>query len=153
MHIEQLLSPGRTICGLEGASKKRSLELLANAISQDCQHLDSDQLFQSLIARERLGSTGLGQGIAIPHCRIDCCQESIGALITLKEPIDFDAIDGEPVDIIFALLVPAEADEDHLQTLAALASAFSQPQFRQQLRNAQSNQQLFNAAIKAPVAA
>jgi len=75
-------------------------------VAQFYPELDENQIFNNLVARERLGSTGIGQGIAIPHCRLEDCKRVVGALLTLSEPIDFDAIDNEPVDLLFVLLVP-----------------------------------------------
>ena len=96
MQIQSLLTQGRTLCDIEGVSKKRVLEILANTIAQDIPAIDADDLFRRLIARERLGSTGIGHGIAIPHCRVENYDGVIGALITLNQPIDFDSIDSEP---------------------------------------------------------
>lgn len=150
MQIESLLTPLRTRCGLEGGSKKRALELLASTVAQDIPTIDADDLFRRLVNRERLGSTGLGKGIAIPHCRIDNCTGPIGAMITLENPVDFDAIDGEPVDVLFALLVPEDAHDDHLKALATLAGAFNDKSFRQRLRQANSDATLFETIIQAP---
>lgn len=147
MQIQSLITPSRALCGIEGVSKKRALEILATTIAQDIPEIDADELFRRLIARERLGSTGIGHGIAIPHCRIDKCTGTIGALITLKQPIDFDAIDGDPVDVLFAMLVPEDAHSEHLQTLAALAGALNDPGFRANLRAAQTDQALYEAAV------
>ncbi len=146
MQIHELISPSRTLCGIEGASKKRTLEILATTIAQDLPEIDADELFRRLIARERLGSTGIGFGIAIPHCRVGNCANTVGALITLKQPIDFDSIDGEPVDVLFAMLVPEEAHSEHLQTLAALAAALNDGDFRESLRAADSDAALYEAA-------
>ena len=79
MQIQSLISPKRTLCGVEGGSKKRALELLANTIAQDIPDIDADELFRRLIGRERLGSTGIGHGIAIPHCRVEHCTGTVGA--------------------------------------------------------------------------
>ncbi len=150
MQIETILAPRRTLCAQQGGSKKRVLERLAQAIAQDIPSIDADDLFRSLIARERLGSTGIGHGIAIPHCRVKDCPSTIGALITLARPIDYDAIDSEPVDILFALLVPEEAHDEHLQTLAALAGAFSDNTYRQTLRQSTNNEMLYQSAVVLP---
>jgi PTS system nitrogen regulatory IIA component len=150
MQIKEIITPDRTLCGIEGVSKKRALELLASTIAEDIPAIDADDLFRRLIARERLGSTGIGHGIAIPHCRVENCTGTIGALITLKDPIDFDAIDGEPVNILFAMLVPERALDEHLQTLAALAGALNDAGFRQKLREADSDAALYQAAISQP---
>lgn len=147
MNIEAIITPSRTLCGIEGISKKRALEILATTIAEDVPAIDADDLFRRLIARERLGSTGIGHGIAIPHCRVGNCEETLGALITLKEPIDFDAIDAEPVDVLFAMLVPEHAHDEHLQTLASLASVLNNASYRDSLRQANTDQDLYQVAI------
>lgn len=147
MQIKNMISPGRTLCGVEGGSKKRALELLASTIAQDIPSIDADDLFRRLIGRERLGSTGIGHGIAIPHCRVENCSGTVGALITLVEPVEFDAIDSQPVDILFAMLVPENAHDEHLQSLASLASALNDAGYRQRLRDAKSDAALYQAAI------
>lgn len=147
MHIKQLLTAERTLCGIEGASKKRALEILANTLAGNLPDINADELFRRLVARERLGSTGIGEGIALPHCRLPHCTAAVGALITLKQPVDFDAIDGKPVDILFAMLVPEQAHSEHLNTLSSLARAFGQDSFRAALRQADSDEALYQAAI------
>lgn len=147
MQIQSLITPSRTLCGLEASSKKRALELLANAIAQDLPDIDADDLFLRLVARERLGSTGIGFGVGIPHCRASHCESAIGALVTLAQPIDFDAIDGEKVDIIFAMLVPEDAQQEHLQALATLAAALNDENYRHRLRAASDDNALYQAAI------
>ena len=144
MQFESLLAPRRVQQGVEGISKKRVLETIANIIASDIPSLDADTLFRSLVAREKLGSTALGHGIAIPHCRVANCEKTIGALIVLTAPIDFDAIDGAPVDVIFTLMVPEQANSEHLQTLAKLAELFQQASFRAALRAADSNELLYS---------
>ena len=120
MQIDHILTPERTFAGVQGGSKKRVLELIGKLVAQHT-NLDPDAIYENLIARERLGSTGFGNGIAIPHCRLEDCHQAIGALLQLDGKIDFDALDGQPVDLIFVLLVPQEATEQHLQILKMLA--------------------------------
>ena len=152
MQIKSLLTPERTCSGLEASSKRRALELLAQTIAQDIPGLDAEDLLRRFLARERLGSTGVGHGIAIPHCRVSINAGTgsigaIGALITLNQPIEFDAIDAEPVDILFAMLVPEEAHDEHLKNLAALAGALTRNEFRDRLRAADTNTELYEAAV------
>ena len=106
-------------------------------------------LFSQLVSRERLGSTGIGEGIAIPHCRFETQGATIGALITLAEPIDFDSVDNRPVDIIFAMLVPTDANEQHLSTLASLAEALQSASFVAHLRSCADDRGLYAAATAA----
>ena len=147
MQLKTILTPGRTFCGVPGSSKKRVLENIALSICKDTTSLNPNQLFDRLIARERLGSTGLGQGIAIPHCRLGSCHSVIGTLIKLEQPVDFDAIDSQPVDLLFVLLVPEQATDEHLKVLAMLAELFSNQEFCHQLRAATDNHSLYQAAI------
>ena len=151
--LAQLLTPERTACKVPGLSKKRLFETLARIISEDQISLSYDEVFSQLIAREKLGSTGLGDGIAIPHCRIGNCSQPMGTLLTLDEAIDFDAPDNQPVDLIFALLVPEEAHQQHLETLAGLARLFSQADFCDALRNAEDAQSMFTLATTASAVA
>ncbi|MBN3564479.1 PTS IIA-like nitrogen regulatory protein PtsN [Aliamphritea spongicola] len=147
MLIKDLLTPSRVLHALEGGSKKRTLELISKTIAQQSEDLEEEDIFSGLIGRERLGSTGIGEGVAIPHCRLDNYNQVVGCLVQLAEPIDFDAIDGAPVDLLFVLLVPTDACDEHLQTLGNLAELFSQTEFRQQLRSATSGEELLAAAI------
>jgi PTS system nitrogen regulatory IIA component len=144
--LDNLLTPERTACQVPGLSKKRLFETLARIISEDQLSLTYEEVFTQLINREKLGSTGLGQGIAIPHSRIGNCTHPIGTLLTLAEPIDFDAPDVKPVDMVFALLVPEEATQQHLDTLAQIARLFSQADYCRALRAATDIEQLFDVA-------
>lgn len=147
MLIQQLLTPGRALCGLQGGSKKRILEITSQLIAEQNPGMEADTIFSGLLGREKLGSTGIGDGVAIPHCRLANCPEALGYLITLDTAIDFDAIDGKPVDLLFTLVVPEEACEEHLQTLAAAAELFSQEKVRQALRAATSNEALYQVIL------
>jgi PTS system nitrogen regulatory IIA component len=143
MSLNSVLTPLRTLDGVPGGSKKRLLEFFSKFISQQIPSLESTEVFDKLIARERLGSTGIGEGIAVPHCRISNCTESIGTFIRLKDKIDFDAIDGKPVDMLFVLLVPEEATDEHLQLLSSLAEKFSDPEFCRSLRTSPNSEGLY----------
>ena len=144
--LDNLLTPERTACQAPGVSKKRLFETIARIISEDQLSLSYDEIFAQFIAREKLGSTGLGAGIAIPHSRIDNCTQPLGTLITLAEPIDYDAPDGRQVDLVFALLVPSEAHQQHLDTLAHIARKFSDAEFCQRLRQADNTAALYDLA-------
>ena len=146
--LRTLLTPGRTLCKAPGLSKKRLFESAANLISDNHPELRASDVFSALLGREKLGSTALGEGIAIPHCRVSQCPEAIGSLITLQEPIDFDAPDRQPVDILFVLLVPEEADQEHLEILSGLAGLLINPEFSQGLRNAETNEELHRFAVE-----
>lgn len=147
LQLSKILTQGRTISAAPCTSKKRMLEFISSHIAKDTPALASDDIFQALMAREKLGSTGLGQGIAIPHCRLSNCTTPMGTLVQLKQPIDFDAIDDQPIDLVFVLVVPEEATDEHLQILSSLAMVFSQSDLLQQLRAATDDQELFEAFI------
>ncbi len=135
--IGKLLPAQNVVLDLDVSSKKRVFEH-AGLLFENNQNVARSQVFDSLFAREKLGSTGLGQGIAIPHGRIKGLKEAVGALIRMREPIPFDSPDGQPVNLIFVLLVPERATDLHLQILSELAQMFSENAFREQLLQAAS---------------
>ena len=153
MNISDILTLERTNCCAPGSSKKRVLEYLASFLAQLNPGTENLELYEQLLARERLGSTGIGDGVAIPHCRLEGFQEPVGVLLRLQKSVDFDAIDGQPVDLVFALIVPQdsgdnEENDEHLKTLASIAELMQNPERREQLRNAPDNRALFNCAIQ-----
>jgi PTS system nitrogen regulatory IIA component len=143
MHISDILQAERIACQQDISSKKRSLELLSALLAETLPDFAGGEIFDSLISRERLGSTGLGKGVALPHGRLNGLKEPIAAMATLKQGTDFDAIDQEPVDLLFALLVPEESTEEHLQILAHLAAMFSNQDFCTKLRSCDDSAQCF----------
>lgn len=145
MQIAQFLTPDCTVAGVPGVSKKRLFETISDFASKIHPETDAEDIFDALIARERLGSTGIGDGVAIPHCRLDSCEKITGILFSLNEPIDFDAIDGNPVDLVFTLLVPQETAEDHLLALQAIAEYFNQSENRALLRQIHTDDTLYHA--------
>ena len=130
--IPLLLPPTNVIADLDASSKKRVFEQ-AGLVFENHQDIARNIVFDSLLARERLGSTGLGQGVAIPHGRIKGLKTPIGAFMRLANPVQFDAPDGRPVNLMFVLLVPEQANETHLQLLSELAQMFSDRSFRENL--------------------
>jgi PTS system nitrogen regulatory IIA component len=133
--ITSLLKPDNVLADLDVSSKKRLFEQAAQLL-QASNQVDAQDVFESLFSREKLGSTALGYGIAIPHGRIKHLQETACAFTRLKTPIDFDAPDNQPVDLVFVLLAPAAATDVHLQILGELAAMFSDEKFRAHLRAA-----------------
>ncbi|WP_067982534.1 PTS IIA-like nitrogen regulatory protein PtsN [Neptuniibacter pectenicola] len=152
MLLHELLTPSSALYGLEGGSKKRILENAAEIISEQHPDMSVSSVFNGLHSREKLGSTGIGDGIAIPHCRLAECTEAKGYLVKLDEPIDFDAIDGKPVDLLFILIVPEDSTSEHLATLAAIAELFSQEEARNALRANQDSQSLYETLCKLSAA-
>ncbi|MFC1796521.1 PTS IIA-like nitrogen regulatory protein PtsN [Pseudomonadota bacterium] len=134
MLISDLLSPERIRCDVHSSSKKRLLEIISRELARNSDDLNQREVFESLCARERLGSTGLGNGVAIPHGRVKGSQDVQASFIRLKKPLPFDAIDGEPVDLLFAIAVPENCNEDHLKLLAQVAELFSDPDLLMELR-------------------
>ncbi len=143
MIITDLITRERIVCDGEVTSKKRVIEVLSERLATGQADLTARPIFDSLIGRERLGSTGLGHGVALPHGRFSQSQQAVGAFIKLRKGVDFDAIDRQPVDLIFGLLVPDHYTDEHLKILAYLAEMFSDRAFCQQLRDADSDQALY----------
>lgn len=143
MEISEILAPERISCDVVVNSKKAALEALAGMIAEADAELTQAQVFESLIAREKLGSTGLGNGIAIPHGRQKGSTNTIGAFMRLNIGISYDAVDQKPVDLLFALLVPEESTEAHLQILSRLAQMFSEPETLAKFRECESGEQIF----------
>lgn len=130
--ISRLLPPSNVLLGLTASSKKRVFEQ-AGLLFENNHGIARATVFESLFARERLGSTGLGQSVAIPHGRIKGLKEAIAAFIRLEEPVAFDAPDGRPVQLLFFLLVPEQATQQHLDILSELAQMLSDKPFRESL--------------------
>jgi PTS system nitrogen regulatory IIA component len=130
--VAKLLSPSHVVVDLQASSKKRLFEQ-AGLLFENQDGIARSLVFDSLFARERLGSTGLGQGVAIPHGRIKTLKDALGALLRLAQPVPFDAPDGRPVSLAFVLLVPEKATEKHLQILSELAQMFSDKALREAL--------------------
>ena len=147
IRLETILTPARSLVNVPGGSKKRVLEQIANLVARDLTDLDAQDIFENLIAREKLGSTGFGNGIAIPHCRLPGCQAPISAVLHLDAAVDFDAIDGAPVDLLFVLLVPEAATDEHLELLRQIASMLDRAEVRERLRQAQSNEGLSQVVV------
>ncbi len=150
MKITDLITTQRVVCNEKSTSKKRILERLGELIADGQTDCSTRAIFDSLIGRERLGSTGLGHGVALPHGRLSQSRQAIGAFIKLEQGVDFDAIDQQPVDLIFALLVPEHFTDEHLKILSYLAEMFSDRVFCEQLRATDSDQILFQRIIHWP---
>lgn len=146
--FRSILSPSRTRIEFPASSKKRALELAAELIVADEPDLVDRDVFDQLLVRERLGSTGLGDGVALPHCRSEESQRIIGAFLRLKDPIDFDAEDGQPVDLMFVLVVPQEAAEAHLKVLSSVARVLGDPEARSELRAAGDDASLYSQLLE-----
>ena len=133
--INKILLPDNILLDTESTSKKRVFERVG-LLFENNQQIARSQVFDSLFTREKLGSTGLGHGVAIPHGRIAKLKDATAAFVKTEHPIPFDAPDGLPVNLIFVLLVPERATDLHLQILGELAQMFSDSEFRSQLNSA-----------------
>lgn len=134
MKLSEILTPNCIRLDADATSKKRVLESASQLLAQADENLSPRQVFDCLFAREKLGSTGLGHGVAIPHGRLAGLDKTIGVFLRLPKGVDFDAPDNEPVDLVFALLVPEESTDEHLQVLADIAGYFNSKESRDALR-------------------
>ena len=144
--IAKLISSKDIHLDMDVPSRDRLLQEIARHMERE-HGMPQDWVFQSLSRREKVGSTALGEGVAIPHARIKDLQRILLAYIRLRQPIPFDAPDGKPVSDIVVILVPKEATEEHLRILSEVTQMFSDPQFRRQLREcdeAGETKQLFD---------
>lgn len=146
--ITDLLDPSRVDLDCSITSKKRLMEHVAAMLTRNTE-IDEQSVFRVLIERERLGSTGVGQGVALPHGRIDEINDAILALATLREPLDYQAPDSQNVQIVVGLLVPEQADENHLQILAQLARLLNRDELRDELLRARDREEVFAALREA----
>ena len=143
MNIAEFLSPDCTRSAVRSNSKKRLFEIVSELAAQQLPELSAKEIFDSLLAREKLGSTGIGNGIAIPHGRLSSSDKVVAVFLQCAEPVAFDAIDNRPIDLLFALLVPANRCEQHLRTLALVAEKLNDRTIVKQLRTATSDAELY----------
>lgn len=162
MNLGNLISSNAVILNEPVKSKKRALEVLASQLAEQIKHthdsssadspesedsVDALDIFQLLTEREKLGSTGLGHGVALPHARTELTDTAVGAFLRLDHGIDFDSPDSEATDLMFALVVPEHYTDEHLKILAHLASLFSNDDYCSALRGANSSNELYDHLI------
>lgn len=140
-NILTILEPRCTKVSVTASSRKALLQYASDLLAE-AYELPARKLFDELMSRERLGSTGLGEGVAIPHCRIPCGQIR-AACFTLAQPVDYEAMDGKPVDLVFILLVPPEETSAHLELLSDLSRLYGSEDNRERLRQAESDEALY----------
>lgn len=145
MDIQALVSLDRTECAVQCNSKKRILEIISQIAAKNNPTIDEAVVLNSLLSRERMGSTGIGNGIALPHGRLPGLERVLAIVVTSTPPIDFDALDDKPVDIFFALLVPEDQTDGHLQTLATVASKLSDKDTIKAIRKASNSDDIITA--------
>jgi PTS system nitrogen regulatory IIA component len=151
MEIADLLSPDAVVAHLKAANKKQVLQDMAHRAAQ-LTRLPERRIFDTLMEREKLGSTGMGQGIAIPHGRVPGIQKMTGLFAQLDHPVDFDAMDDQPVDLVFLLLAPEDAGADHLKALARVSRLLRNQTVCEKLRGAPQSATLY-ALLTEPTAA
>jgi len=149
MDLCDLLAPDGIFVPLKATSKKHALQELANCAAEKT-GLDAREIFNTLLQRERLGSTGLGRGIAVPHIKLAGLRNIVCLFARLEEPVDFEAHDGEPVDLLFLLLAPEHASGDHLKALASISRVVREPSILDALRNSDDIEEL-RRALMTPV--
>jgi PTS system nitrogen regulatory IIA component len=134
-------------CQNTAPSKKRIIENISNMLAKSTKDISAETIFQALLERERLGSTGLGRGVAIPHARIPGLNHTVAAMMTLATPVNYDAADNKPVDIVVGLLVPEDGGEHHLQHLSRLVTLFRETKTCNTIRNASNTEQIFEILL------
>lgn len=143
MEIAEILTPEQTLCDIRASSKKQILQKLGDLLS-NAHDLNSSDVLEALCDREKLGSTGVGCGVAIPHARINGLDHMCGLFAKLHDPVDFDSVDGRPVDLVFMLLGPEDTSAEHLQILSKISRLLRNGDSCKKLRSCTSANQLFN---------
>lgn len=141
--LSSILSEQRTVCRLDISSKKNLISAISNLFANEF-NIDKKSLFSLFFEREQLSSTGIGNGFALPHARIAGIVQAYGCCMSLSNPISFDAIDNKPIDLVFALVVPEEATDEHLKILASIAQMFSKEETCNNMRQAESSADMFS---------
>jgi len=148
MTVSALLSPQAIFLDTEISSKKKLLQLIANIVADRTQ-LPESSIYNNLLNRERLGSTGLGKGFAVPHARLADLDKTTACFFRLKESVNFEAPDNRPVDLVFTIIIPEEATEEHLLILSSLARIFSREEVCEAIRNAGSKDEIAQIILSA----
>jgi len=151
MNLEELIKPDRVLCNVAARSKKHCLEILSELLTRSNADIASEEVFAKLIERERLGCTCLDQGIAFPHCRISGLNTSCAAFLRLVEPIEFDSSDGEPVDLVFGLMVPEKPSANDYADVGVLTDLLSDKALCARLRTATNSKDLSDALLAGQI--
>ena len=147
MSLEHIIQPDSVLCNAQARSKKHCLEILSELLVRSIPDISADDIFESLIERERLGCTGLEQGVAFPHCRVDGIDVSHAAMIKLSEAVDFDSADAEPVDLVFGMLVPRELDDSHYAEIELVTCILRDEDLRIRLRECNTSSELYDRLL------
>ena len=147
MSLQEIIKPDGVLCNASARSKKHCLEILSELLIRNNPDLVSDDIFECLISRERLGCTSLDRGAAFPHCRVGGIDKSVAVLIKLSEPVEFDSPDGEPVDIVLGMMVPENVDDSHRADIKLVTDVLADQGLRARLREMNSSSDLYDALI------
>ena len=148
MSLQEIIKPDGVLCNATARSKKHCLEILSELLTRNHADLASDEIFECLVERERLGCTSLNKGAAFPHCRIGGIEQSTAVLIKLSEPVDFDSADGEPVDIVMGMMLPLEIDDSHRAEVKLVTELLADKALRARLRASNSSNDLYEALVE-----
>ena len=148
MSLQEIIKQDGVLCNATARSKKHCLEILSELLTRAHADIVSDDIFECLVDRERLGCTSLEKGVAFPHCRASGLQDSVGVLIKLSEPVDFDAPDGEPVDLVFGMMLPLEVNDEHRADVRLVAGLLEDEDLRARLRSMNSSSDLYETLIE-----
>ncbi len=153
MLLEEIIKSDTVLCNAHARSKKHCLEILSELLVRPTPEIASEDIFESLIGRERLGCTSLNKGVAFPHCRVEHLDTSTAALIKLSETVDFDSPDGEPVDLVFGLIVPEDLDASHHADIGMITTLLRDDGLRTRLRSATTSSELYDVLLRGSVLA
>ena len=147
MPLQEIIKPDGVLCNATARSKKHCLEILSELLVRSCADIASDDIFECLIDRERLGCTSLNRGAAFPHCRVGGIDRSVAVMIKLSEPVDFDSPDGEPVDLVIGMMVPEDVDDGHRADIKLVTDVLADEGLRLRLREMTRSKDLYDALI------
>ncbi len=147
MPLHEIIKPDGVLCNATARSKKHCLEILSELLTRNFPDIATDEIFECLVERERLGCTSLNKGAAFPHCRIGGIEQSTAVLIKLSEPVDFDSADGDPVDLVVGMVLPLEIDDSHREDVKAVTELLADETLRTRLRSMNSSKDLYEALI------
>ena len=147
MSLQEFIKPDGVLCNATARSKKHCLEILSELLTRAYIDVVSDDVFECLVERERLGCTSLNKGVAFPHCRATGIEDTVGVLIKLSEPVDFDSPDGEPVDIVFGMMLPLEIEDRHRDHVRLVTELLADAKLRERLREMHTSKDLYDALI------
>lgn len=151
MSLDEIIEPDSVLCNAHARSKKHCLEILSELLVRPLADIAAEDIFERLIERERLGCTSMTQGVAFPHCRVDGLDKSHAAMIKLSDAVDFDSADGEPVDLVFGLLVPATLKDSDYADINMITQLLADEDLREHLRGARSSKELHDILLAGGV--